>query len=162
MKIKSARLENFMLFDNFDMTWSPNINVICGSNSTGKTVLIKYMYALLKAWRDTDTEKENKERVNAAFVDKLTGVFRPENKLIGRLVRRKQGNSRCACGIYFDDYDSAIEAGFGSQAKSRIDILSYPRKVDGVDPLNTAIYIPPKEIISATENFRYLLSLIHI
>ena len=120
MKIKSARLENFMLFDNFDMTWSPNINVICGSNSTGKTVLIKYMYALLKAWRDTDTEKENKERVNADFVDKLTGVFRPENKLIGRLVQRKQGNSRCACGIYFDDYDSAIEAGFGSQAKSRM------------------------------------------
>ena len=58
MKIKSARLENFMLFDDFDMAWSPNINVICGSNSTGKTVLIKFMYALLKAWRDTDTEKE--------------------------------------------------------------------------------------------------------
>lgn len=162
MKIKSARLENFMLFDDFDMTWSPNINIICGSNSTGKTVLIKFMYALLKAWRDTDTEKENKERVNAAFVDKLTGVFRPENMLIGRLVRRKQGYSRCACGIYFDDYDSAIEAGFGSQAKSRIDILSYPPKKDGVDPLNTAIYIPPKEIISATENFRFLYEEMHI
>lgn len=162
MKIKSARLENFMLFDDFDMTWSPNINVICGSNSTGKTVLIKFMYALLKAWRDTDTEKENKERVNAAFVDKLTGVFRPENMLIGRLVRRKQGYSRSACGIFFDDYDSAIEAGFGSQAKSRMDVLSYPPKADGVDPLNTAIYIPPKEIISATENFRFLYEEMHI
>ena len=81
MKIKSARLENFMLFDDFDMTWSPNINVICGSNSTGKTVLIKFMYALLKAWRDTDTEKENKERVNAAFVDKLTEQHAQESAL---------------------------------------------------------------------------------
>ena len=28
MKIKSARLENFMLFDDFEVLWSPNINVI--------------------------------------------------------------------------------------------------------------------------------------
>ena len=34
--------------------------------------------------------------------------------------------------------------------------------MDGVDPLNTAIYIPPKEIISATENFRYLYEEMHI
>ena len=164
MKIKSTRLENFMLFDDFDMTWSPNINVICGSNSTGKTVLIKLMYSLLKAWRDTDTAKETKERVNAAFAEKLTGVYRPENRIIGRLVHRKQGKSksRCACGIYFEDYESCIEAGFGSQAKSRIDILNYPNKTTGVDPQHTAIYIPPKEIISATENFRFLYEDMHI
>ena len=161
MKIKSARLENFMLFEDFDMAWSPNINVICGSNSTGKTVLIKLMYSLLKAWRDTDTEKETKERINSAFVDKLTGVFRPEDKLIGRLVRRKSGNLKSACKIIFDDF-SSIEAGFSRQAKSRLDILNYPDKADGVDPMNTTIYIPPKEIISATENFRSLYEEYHI
>ena len=161
MKIRSARLENFMLFDDFDLVWSPNINVICGSNSTGKTVLIKFMYALLKAWRDTDTEKETKERINTAFVEKLTGVFRPEDQLIGRLVRRQQGYSQCGCGIVLDNFES-VEAGFSSRAKSRFDLLNYPPKAEGVDPLNTAIYIPPKEIISATENFRFLYEEMHI
>ena len=161
MKIKSARLDNFMLFDDFDMVWSPNINVICGSNSTGKTVLIKFMYALLKAWRDTDTEKETKEGIHSAFLKKLTGVFRPDDQLIGRLVRRQQGYSQCGCQIILDNFES-IEMGFSSRAKSRLEPLNYPSKADGVDPLNTAIYIPPKEIISATENFRYLYEDMHI
>ena len=161
MKIRSARLENFMLFDDFEMAWSPNINLICGSNSTGKTVLIKFMYALFKAWRDTDTKKETKDRINTAFVEKLTGVFRPDDKLVGRLARRQQGYIQCGCSIILDDYES-IEAGFSSRAKSRLDTLYYPPKEEGVDPLNTAIYIPPKEIISATENFRYLYEDMHI
>lgn len=161
MKIRSARLENFMLFDDFEMTWSPNINVICGSNSTGKTVLLKFMYALLKTWCDTDTGKENKELVNAAFIDKLTGVFRPDDKLIGRLARRQQGYSKCACEIVLDS-DQKIEAGFSSRAKSRFDKLNYPPKDNGVDPMKTSIYIPPKEIISATENFRSLYEDMHI
>ncbi len=161
MKIQSVNLKNFMIFDNFDVDLSPNINIICGSNSTGKTALIKLIYSLFKAWRDNDTEKENKERINDAFAEKLRGVFRPENKFIGRLVRRKQGSSQCNCKIFLDDGET-IEAGFGSKAEKNFNILNYPPKADGVDPQKTAIYIPPKEIISATENFRSLYEDMHI
>ena len=161
MKIKQLHLENFMLFRNFEMDWSPNINVICGSNSTGKTVLIKLMYSLLKAWRDVDTSKESKERINSAFAEKLTGVFRPEDKLIGRLVQRKQGFSRAVNRMDFFD-GSEISVEFSSKAKSRIDVLSYPAKTESTDPRDSPIYIPPKEIISSTENFRFIYEEEHI
>ena len=50
MKIKSIALENFMIFDSVDVEWSSGINVILGDNSTGKTTLLKALYALVKPY----------------------------------------------------------------------------------------------------------------
>ena len=161
MKIEHLRLEHFMIFQTFEMDWSPNINVICGSNSTGKTVLIKLMYSLLKAWQDTEIEKSSKDKVNTAFVEKLTGVFRPEDKLLGRLAYRKPGIARTVSVMRLAD-GGAISAEFSSKARSRIDSLSYPDRSQPVNPRNSPIYIPPKEIISSTENFRFLYEEEHI
>ena len=41
MKIKKLTLNNFMAFENAEINWSDNINIICGENSTGKTTLLK-------------------------------------------------------------------------------------------------------------------------
>ena len=49
MCVKSIYLSNFMLFQNLDMDFSKNINVISGENSTGKTALLKIIYSNLKA-----------------------------------------------------------------------------------------------------------------
>ena len=48
MKIKKLTLNNFMAFENAEINWSDNINIICGENSTGKTTLLKVMYSLIK------------------------------------------------------------------------------------------------------------------
>ena len=48
MIIKKLTLSNFMAFENLQLDWSDNINVICGENSTGKTTLLKAMYSLIK------------------------------------------------------------------------------------------------------------------
>ena len=50
MKILQTHLKDFMLFDDMIMDWSPNINVIFGENSTGKTTLLKCLYSLLKPY----------------------------------------------------------------------------------------------------------------
>lgn len=47
MKIKKLTLNNFMAFENSEIDWSDNINIICGENSTGKTTLLKAMYSLI-------------------------------------------------------------------------------------------------------------------
>lgn len=49
MKIKKLTLNNFMAFENAEISWSDNINIICGENSTGKTTLLKVMYSLIKS-----------------------------------------------------------------------------------------------------------------
>lgn len=65
-----------MAFENAELNWSDNINIICGENSTGKTTLLKVMYSLVKPLsynRDTLT-KEMEEQL---FVKKIQGIFRP-------------------------------------------------------------------------------------
>jgi len=44
--IAGIEIENFTAFGNLDIPLSPRINVIIGSNGTGKTHLLKAIYAL--------------------------------------------------------------------------------------------------------------------
>ena len=48
MKVNKLTLSNFMLFEDAEINWAKNINIICGENSTGKTTLLKVMYSVLK------------------------------------------------------------------------------------------------------------------
>jgi len=45
MAITSLRLQNFTVFEDFEMNLSPGINVIIGENGTGKTHLLKAIYS---------------------------------------------------------------------------------------------------------------------
>ena len=78
MKIKKLTLNNFMAFENAEINWSDNINIICGENSTGKTTLLKVMYSLIKPLSSGGKENLTKEMEEQAFVKKIQGVFRPE------------------------------------------------------------------------------------
>lgn len=159
MRIKRLELKDFMLFQNVELDWSPNINIICGSNSTGKTALLKLMYSLLLVFRQSD-DTDTKEKTETRFVDKLTHVFRTEDMLVGRLARRKQGSSR-AEGTLLLDNEASIRFGFGNQAKTHLDLI-LPDKQKITSITETTIYFPPKEIISSTENFRALYDEMHI
>ena len=44
-KITRIHLENFTSFANLEQEFSPGINVIIGANGTGKTHLLKTLYA---------------------------------------------------------------------------------------------------------------------
>lgn len=160
MKIKKLELKDFMLFHEFDEEWSENINIIGGSNSTGKTALLKLMYSLLSAYWATDTQKDTKDETEKRFVDKLTHVFRPENMKIGRLARRKQGTSRAEGKLSFSESD-VISFGFGSGASTHME-CELPKGGNTPSPDKSAVYFPPKEIISSTENFRALYEDMHI
>ncbi len=70
MKIKKLKLNNFMAFENAEMNWSDNINIICGENSTGKTTLLKVMYSLIKPLSNGD-----KYSLEQLLVKKNTGGF---------------------------------------------------------------------------------------
>ena len=48
-KISELNLSNFMVFHQLKLQFSKGINVISGENSTGKTALLKLLYASLKA-----------------------------------------------------------------------------------------------------------------
>jgi len=49
MAIKSIKLENFTVFENIECEFTPGINIFIGENGTGKTHLLKALYAFCNA-----------------------------------------------------------------------------------------------------------------
>lgn len=159
MKIQRLEMQDFMIFHEIDTTFSPNINIICGENSTGKTALIKLLYSCAKSCDTLQNSKGEitKERTEAALVSKLQGVFKPNKDSIGRLAFRKQGGTKANIKILFDKGDE-WNFGFSNKHERHIDIISCKLPSSSVN----AVYIPPKEIISSTENFVSLYNDYHI
>lgn len=152
MKILTLNLKNFMLFEETTINWSKNINIICGENSTGKTTLLKVMYSVLKPISKGNPDMLTKEMEERAFVEKLQGIFRPDDMKIGRLVSRVQGSNRTDFSVILDKKQK-ISIGFGNRQENHADVevnlLPISRKFD-------AIYIPTKEMISTTQHFTEL------
>lgn len=159
MKITSINAKNFMIFNDINLKFSKDINVISGANSTGKTALLKLLYASLKGYDNAyNSMNRTKELVETEIVKKLCGVFRPDKNAVGRLVNRVQGSNRTDLDIVLDDCNT-LEYGFSSRHTAHIDIKNTDFNSFGKV---TPVYIPPKEIISATENFDSLYSDYHI
>lgn len=111
MNVKKLTLNNFMLFENAEINWAKNINVICGENSTGKTTLLKVLYSVLKPLSKGSKTAVNKEMEEQLFVSKLQGVFRPDEMKIGRLVKKNKavaGQILKFCWIKIRKYQSAL------------------------------------------------------
>lgn len=143
MKIHQLKLHDFMVFQDVDVRFSPNINIICGENGTGKTALLKVLYSFAKSCDVSKKSREEitKEKFEGILVSKLQGVFRPDKDSIGRLVYRRQGSGHADVEIWYDK-DSTFKFGFGNRQEKHIDIATRvlpDTKVSGV-------YIPPKEI----------------
>lgn len=154
MYISKLKLKNFMLFDEIDLSFSKNINVISGENSTGKTAILKILYSVMKSINEANKSKSDitKEQNEEILVSKLQGVFRPDDDKIGRLVARIQGRKHSDVSISIND-NSKIEFGFSTNQEKHLEINQNLRGfVKAIEP----IYLPPKEIISATENFTSL------
>ena len=158
MKIKKLTLSNFMAFENLQLDWSDNINVICGENSTGKTTLLKAMYSLIKPLNEVNRENLTKEMEEQYFVKKLQGVFRPDEMKLGRLVSRKRGNKRTDFSVDLDKKQK-VSAGFSRGQANHADINIIKNKFA---EKYEAIYIPTKEMISTVEHFVTLYEEYHI
>lgn len=160
MKVNKLSMKNFMIFNELEAEFSPNINVISGENSTGKTAMIKILYACLKSYSHASSSKGEltKEKIESILVEKLQGVFRPDKDAVGRLVSRKQGSNRAEINIVTNDKFN-FQIGFGNRQEKHVDIVNdrFPRNV-AISP----VYLPPKEIISSTENFVSLYNDYHI
>lgn len=158
MRIKKLTLNNFMAFENAEMNWSDNINIICGENSTGKTTLLKVMYSLIKPLSNGSKENLTKEMEEQLFVKKIQGVFRPDEMKIGRLVSRKQGSNRTEFSVELEKKQK-ITVGFGNRQENHADIfIDQAEKSKKYD----VIYIPTKEMISTVEHFVSLYDEYHI
>ena len=141
MPLKSIKLKDFTVFDNIGIEFIDGVNVFIGENATGKTHILKLLYAACQSAQSPKTGYD--------FPLKVARVFRPDDYSLMRLVKRKKGNHIAEIEITTAHSRLAME--FNSKQKNSV-------KVSGVDRWNkefadlTSTYIPVEEILSHSKN----------
>jgi predicted ATP-dependent endonuclease of OLD family len=135
--ISRVTLKNFGPFKEAKLEFSDQINVFVGTNSTGKTFLLKLLYSVIQTlnlYGDL-----NKEKFGYELSKKLKDVFLVDK--IGRLTTRIRGHKRTKIEILIDK-NKILSLNFSTRHKDVKVNQKEGKNVEG------AIYIPPKEIIS--------------
>lgn len=149
--IKSLHIENLTAFPSVNLGISRRLNVIVGENGTGKTHLLKLMYAVLAMSADEGRKptaaSPTKTMYQTRLAEKLINVFRPES--LGRLARRRPGRERCDIGVRFLDRKLDIDFSFATNSKSEVMIERLPEKWIS----HSSAYIPTRELLSIYPNF---------
>ncbi|WP_112139356.1 AAA family ATPase [Marinomonas primoryensis] len=134
--ISKIVLENFSAFKNIELDCSPQINIIVGENSCGKTQILKAAYALSKI-STIKNDKGSEEIIKRL----LTGLFKPRSRMVGGLVNRHVGSD---CKIAIED-SYGIPFGLNIQSKSDSSLtLKSGQPVD----VESGVFIPTKEVLT--------------
>jgi ABC-type ATPase involved in cell division len=142
-KLINIKLENFTSFAEIDQDFSPGVNVIIGENGTGKTHLLKILYAACAV-----TVGEDKER---GFAFKLRNVFNPYEGRMGRLARRHSTSIKTRVVISRED-GTKISAEFSNHTKDPKDVKVLGETTWKQQELVSA-YVPVKEMLTHAPGF---------
>ncbi len=139
--IAGIEIENFTAFGNLDIPLSPRINVIIGSNGTGKTHLLKAIYALAMASQPTSTAENSKKEADEKLTQELMRVFSPGESRIGAL--RARGTTGAARLCLRSGDESRIGISFNSNSK-RVRV----ERDASWEAQSRPVFIPTKEVLS--------------
>lgn len=135
-------LENFTVFDELELSFSPGINVFIGENGAGKTHIMKIIYSASQA-----TQKD----VNFAY--KLTKVFYPKDFELKRLGsnHRKEEVTK----IRIDTEHNNLRLEFSQKTKSYEQAKTIGKeKWNDNEYALKSVFIPSKDILSNSRNLQ--------
>ena len=150
MSIESIGLKNFTVFEDFQLEVSSGINLFIGENGTGKTHLLKAVYAACEL---SKTEND---------VDDLLKCFK-ENQQEGNLLRDKT-IGQLIIEIKSAQVNRVIRRGTGLIAPSTEDLKRFAPAVKSLHSSNyfvdlpygkkfSAVYIPVKDMLTHSAGF---------
>jgi energy-coupling factor transporter ATP-binding protein EcfA2 len=144
-KITRLTIANFTVFKDAEFEFAPGVNTLIGENGTGKSHVLKLLYALSEAQRrihSGETGLTSKPNLDDVIGKMLVDVFQPDH--LGRLVRRGK-HARTA----------HVELAWGAATLS-IDLTFRDRLTTtsvGLGDLERAIFLPPREVLSIFPGF---------
>ena len=145
MTITRVKLKRFTVFESLDFKASPGVNVLVGTNGTGKTHLMKVAYAACDV-----------SKTGAGFAEKLVRTFMPSGGAIGRLVKRRQGSSECDIRVS-RSRRGRLRALFSNQVKvPGSDLVRVAVGYNWATPPIESVYIPVEEMLANAPGFRSL------
>lgn len=139
--------DRFTAFQKADIKFSTGINVLIGENGTGKTHILKSIYASA----DVSVTKRN-------FAEKLTKVYLPSHEHINRLVKRGVGRGSGSLEVFrkFDSEELRLRLSINSWEESSLKAtLSGHRKTWFEHPVHS-VFIPVKEMLANAPGFKSL------
>lgn len=148
--LERIKLTNFTAFQEIDINLSSGVNIFIGENGTGKTHILKSLYAPLAALCNEDNQKP--QRVS----DKLVNVFLPKERRLGRLVRRNNVSSESSIEIWRNSQKLRLR--FSNHAKETLKWNNAWVKED----IHPSTYIPVKEMLANAPGFLSLYDLYNI
>lgn len=148
---------DFILCQNFGpfsfLRWEEmtRLNVIVGENDTGKSHLLKIMYAIARGVEDFTSHTRSDQRPwRDVLAEKLVWTFEPEGGKLGLLARRGVYPTEVALahvGAILCNENYGVS--FAPDAASGPDALStHPREILAQPSLH-ALYLPPKEVLTS-------------
>lgn len=152
--IKSLYLKNFTVFDDLRIDLSNKINVIIGVNGTGKTHILKALYAMCKSNGDVSVDKtmseEEKRNISSSMI---TDVFKPLDGILGNLKRTGSRGSNAIIEIkYPDDTRFGLSFTANKEASGNGKAIKefYNHSIESVYVPKDShpVFIPAKEILS--------------
>ncbi|QOY61796.1 AAA family ATPase [Lysobacter sp. H21R4] len=141
--ITRLKLTNFTSFGEFEIDFSPKINVIIGENGSGKTQLLKAAYGLCAgALTYKRLPDATRKELAVELTEKLVRLFMPLDEGLGRL-RRNSASSPAELHAHFAS-GAEISCSFGVRSKiMKVKEDALYRKEHG-----GAVFVPTKEVLS--------------
>jgi len=146
--IAGVKIENFTAFGSLQLTLSPRVNVVIGSNGTGKTHLLKAIYGLAQAGLPAFAGR-SAEEVAIDISRKLLRLFSPEENRIGAL-RASGAEAPTRLSLASSD-DTRVAISFGSRSQS----LQIKVDAGGTGRELQPVFIPTKEVLSLVRGMRH-------
>lgn len=141
--LRSASLQNFTAFKDLSLSFKDGVNVFIGTNGTGKTHLLKLLYAACSITDGADAER--------TFGQKILGVFHPFEGRPGRLAYRGSGSVTATVQVSREKRKT-LTASFSNHTKDADSIA-----VQGEDAwkreATSCAFIPVKEMLAHAPGF---------
>lgn len=142
-KVTHVKLENFTSFAAMDQAFSPGVNVFIGANGTGKTHLLKMLYATCAVTVGEDREK--------SFALKLRNVFNPYEGRMGRIARRQSTSVKTRI-VVTRQGGSKLTAEFSNHT-NKPEAVRLTGEAGWKKEGLTSAYIPVKEMLAHAPGF---------
>ena len=155
--LKRLHLQNFTVFADADFEFSPGLNVLVGTNGTGKSHVLKVGYAVLETVELMSQEKNesigliwNENNFQGYLYNSLKGVFQPERGNLEQLIRWQATQTKtlvkaeCGSGVQAQIQFSLLNAGNPKFSMQLIELDELVKQEKIGEPL----FIPAKEVLT--------------
>ncbi|MCY4541858.1 MAG: AAA family ATPase [Rhodobacteraceae bacterium] len=158
--LESIEIRGFTVFKKASLNFAKGLNVNVGENATGKTHLLKLPYAVMAMSAEEGRKHNNaptKKLLQTRIAEKLSGVFRPGDRL-GSLVHRQRGRNKCKVELSFRQPGESLAFEFSSLAKSKVNVEKGPSKWQSKPP----VFLPTQELLTLYPGFLALYDTRHL